>query len=87
MKSSLQRRVLLQAGALAGLAAAAPALRAQALERRKITIAVGGKNLLYYLPLSIAEQMKYFQAEGLDVDIVDFAGGARALQAVVGGSA
>jgi NitT/TauT family transport system substrate-binding protein len=29
--------------------------------------------------------MKYFQAEGLDVDIVDFAGGARALQAVVGG--
>lgn len=87
MKSSLQRRVLLQAGVLAGLAAAAPALRAQALERRKITIAVGGKNLLYYLPLSIAEQMKYFQAEGLDVDIVDFAGGARALQAVVGGSA
>jgi len=87
MKSSLQRRVLLQAGALAGLAATAPALLAQALERRKITIAVGGKNLLYYLPLSIAEQMKYFQAEGLDVDIVDFAGGARALQAVVGGSA
>ncbi|MCS6811884.1 MAG: ABC transporter substrate-binding protein, partial [Tepidimonas sp.] len=29
----------------------------------------------------------YFKAEGLDVTIVDFAGGARALQAVVGGSA
>ena len=61
--------------------------RAQALEKPKVTIAVGGKNLLYYLPLTIAEQRGYFKAEGLDVTIVDFAGGARALQAVVGGSA
>jgi len=43
--------------------------------------------LLYYLPLTIAEQKKLFEAEGLEVTIVDFAGGARALQAVVGGSA
>ena len=65
-----------------------PALsRAQALEKPKVTIAVGGKNLLYYLPLTIAEQRGYFKAEGLNVEIVDFAGGARALQAVVGGSA
>jgi len=37
--------------------------------------------------LTIAEQLGYFKAEGLDVTIVDFAGGSRALQAVVGGSA
>jgi len=61
--------------------------RAQALERPKLTIAVGGKNLLYYLPLTIAEQLGYFKAEGLDVTIVDFAGGAQTLRAVVGGSA
>ncbi len=60
---------------------------AQAIEKPKVTIAVGGKNLFYYLPLTIAEQLGYFKAEGLDVNIVDFAGGARALQAVVGGSA
>lgn len=60
---------------------------AQALEKPKVTLAVGGKNLLYYLPLTIAEQLGYFKAEGLDVTIVDFAGGAKALQAVVGGSA
>jgi len=67
---------------------AAPALvRAQALEKPKLTIAVGGKNLLYYLPLTIAESLGYFKAEGLDVTIADFAGGSRALQAVVGGSA
>lgn len=56
-------------------------------EKTKITIAVGGKNLFYYLPLTIAERLGYFKEEGLDVEIVDFAGGAKALQAVVGGSA
>ena len=60
---------------------------AQSLEKPKVTIAVGGKNLFYYLPLTIAEQLGYFKAEGLDVTIVDFSGGSRALQAVVGGSA
>jgi NitT/TauT family transport system substrate-binding protein len=65
-----------------------PALvSAQVLEKKKVTIAVGGKNLLYYLPLTVAEQRGYFKDEGLEVEIVDFAGGARALQAVVGGSA
>lgn len=80
----MQRRELL----LGGLAAAtAPWTLAQGLEKTKVSIAVGGKNLFYYLPLTIAEQLGYFKAEGLDVSIVDFAGGSRALQAVVGGSA
>ncbi|MCA3217541.1 MAG: ABC transporter substrate-binding protein [Burkholderiales bacterium] len=88
MQHSKHRRAIVGATLVAPFAAALPAgALAQALERKKITIAVGGKNLLYYLPLSVAEQLKYFQAEGLDVEIVDFAGGARALQAVVGGSA
>ncbi len=82
----MQRRHLMLAGS-AALIAAPRLLHAQALEKPKTTIAVGGKNLLYYLPLTIAEQRGYFKAEGLDITIVDFAGGARALQAVVGGSA
>jgi NitT/TauT family transport system substrate-binding protein len=86
MTSLIGRRSFLLAasGAAATLMTGA---RAQAPEKTKVTIAVGGKNLLYYLPLSIAEQLKYFQNEGLEVEIVDFAGGAKALQAVVGGSA
>jgi len=81
----MQRRHLAILGATA---LAAPALlRAQGVERPRLTIAVGGKNLLYYLPLTIAESLGYFKAEGLDVTIVDFAGGSKALQAVVGGSA
>src|SRR4029453_11356 len=85
MRKTLTRREVLAAGAAALVF---PAIgSAQAPERKKVTIAVGGKNLLYYLPLTIAEQHKFFEAEGLEVTIVDFAGGARALQAVVGGSA
>ena len=82
----MQRRQILIAGS-AGLIATPAFVSAQTIEKPKTTIAVGGKNLLYYLPLTVAEHRGYFKAEGLDVTIVDFAGGARALQAVVGGSA
>jgi NitT/TauT family transport system substrate-binding protein len=69
-----------------GVAFAATA-SAQAPEKKKITIAVGGKTLFYYLPLSVAERKGYFKDEGLDAEIPDFAGGSKALQALVGGSA
>jgi NitT/TauT family transport system substrate-binding protein len=84
----MQRRLLIIHAAASAAALTLPSLvQAQTLEKPKTTIAVGGKNLLYYLPLTIAEQRGYFKDEGLDLTIVDFAGGARALQAVVGGSA
>ena len=75
--------------AVAALAAALCAMTAgaQAPEKKKITIGVGGKSLFYYLPLSVAERKGYFKDEGLEVEIPDFAGGAKALQALVGGSA
>src|SRR5438034_10939885 len=65
---------------------AAPGAVAQTPEKTKISIGVGGKSLFYYLPLTIAERQGYFKAEGLDVEILDFPGGARALQALLGGS-
>ena len=45
-----------------------------------------GKSALYYLPLTIAEQMGFFKAEGLDVEINELAGIARAQQAALAGS-
>jgi NitT/TauT family transport system substrate-binding protein len=80
-----RRQFIACAPALTALATTAS--QAQALEKPRLTLAVGGKNLLYYLPLTIAEQRGYFKTEGLEVTIVDFAGGSRALQALVGGSA
>jgi NitT/TauT family transport system substrate-binding protein len=82
------RRTFSSMAALSVASVAAPVLWAQSrLEKTKIAIAVGGKAAFYYLPLTIAEQLGYFKAEGLEVEISDFAGGSRALQAVVGGSA
>jgi len=82
------RRTFLLSLAAAAIGLASPGLAsAQALERQKVTIAVGGKAAFYYLPLTIAEQLGYFKDEGLNVEIVDFAGGSAALRAVVGGSA
>ncbi len=84
----LNRRQFTSAVALGAAAIAVPHVHAQAkLEKTKISIAVGGKAAFYYLPLTIAEQLGYFKTEGLDVEISDFSGGSRALQAVVGGSA
>ncbi len=85
---AVSRRTFVSAGAFAAASVAAPSLWAQARpEKTKLAIAVGGKAAFYYLPLTISEQLGYFKAEGLDVEISDFAGGARALQALVGGSA
>jgi NitT/TauT family transport system substrate-binding protein len=83
------RRTVLKTLLAAPAAIALPRLAlAQAKpEKTRLTIAVGGKNLFYYLPLTIAEQLGYFKAEGLEVEIPDFAGGSKALQALVGGSA
>src|SRR4051812_34159009 len=84
-EQTMQRRTLVTAAAAA---LAAPTLAwSQGLEKPKLTVAVGGKNLLYYLPLTIAESLGYFKAEGLEVTIADFAGGSRALQAGVGRNA
>ena len=86
--SPVSRRAFTRAGVLAVASLAAPALRAQPkLEKTRLALAVGGKAAFYYLPLTISEQLGYFRAEGLDIEISDFSGGARALQAVVGGSA
>jgi len=80
-------RRMFTAGA-AGLATLAlvPGAGAQALEKPRLTIGVGGKPLLYYLPLTIAETRGFFREEGLQVETNDFGGGSRALQALLGGS-
>jgi NitT/TauT family transport system substrate-binding protein len=76
------------AGGIAALLLALPvSAQAQKPETTKVRLAVGGKSSLYYLPLSITERLGYFKEAGLDVEISDFAGGAKSLQALIGGSA
>src|SRR5207248_73602 len=73
---------------LAAMSLAVPAVAAGPKpEQPKVVIAVGGRSLFYYLPLTLADRLGYFKDEGVNVEIVDFPGGAKALQAMVGGSA
>jgi NitT/TauT family transport system substrate-binding protein len=60
--------------------------QAQAPEKKQITLGVGGKSALYYLPLTITERLGYFKEQGLEVTINDFRGGAQSLAALAGGS-
>jgi NitT/TauT family transport system substrate-binding protein len=80
------KRFAVLGAALAALAMSGFSASAQAPEKTKIVLGVGGKALLYYLPLTIAEQKGFFKEQGLDVEIQDFAGGSRSLQALIGGS-
>lgn len=59
----------------------------QNIEKPNLELAVGGRALLGYLPLTIAERKGFFEKEGLSVNISDFQGGSKSLQAVVAGSA
>jgi sulfonate transport system substrate-binding protein len=69
------------------LGPAAPAIAQDKPELAKVRLAVGGKPALFYLPLTVTERLGLFRQQGLEVEISDFPGGARALQALMGGSA
>ncbi|MBY3307613.1 ABC transporter substrate-binding protein [Rhizobium laguerreae] len=55
-------------------------------EKKQIHLAAAGLGFPY-LPFIIADHRGYFKDEGLEVDIGVYAGGAKALQALLGGSA
>ena len=81
-KSFCSRRQLVLG--VPALVAAATLARAQSRpEKPALRLAVGGKTTLYHLPLTVAEQLGYFKAEGLDVELQDHAGGGLAEQALV----
>ncbi len=54
---------------------------------RHVRLAVGGQNQMVYLPTTLAQELDFYKEEGIDAELQDFAGGAKALQALVGGSA
>jgi NitT/TauT family transport system substrate-binding protein len=53
----------------------------------RVRIAVGGQNQMIYLPTTLAQELGFYRDEGVEVELQDFAGGSKALQALVGGSA
>lgn len=85
-RTRLDRRSLLAAAAaaLSGLAAR-PALAQGKPEKARITVGLGAPASLGCLPLTIADRLGYFGAEGLAVELHDFGGGLHTVQALQAG--
>lgn len=81
------RKAVAAALIVAAALVALPGIGNAQVERSKLTIAIGGQPLYIYLPLTLAAQLGYFKDAGVDPDIVDVSGGAKALEALIGGSA
>ncbi len=83
----IERRNLLTGALLALSGVCGRSAHAQAKDRTRVALATGGRALLNCLPVTIADRLGYFAAEGLEVELPDHGGGLRALQAVLEGHA
>lgn len=72
---------------LAGLVIAVVAVSGAAFAQTSVSVAVGGRSFMSFLPFELAVDLGYFKQEGLDVQINEFHGGSKAVEALVGGSA
>jgi NitT/TauT family transport system substrate-binding protein len=52
-----------------------------------VRVAIGGQAQLIYLAATLAQELGYYQDEGLPVTLIDFPGGQKSLEALLGGSA
>ncbi|TFD23021.1 ABC transporter substrate-binding protein [Cryobacterium sp. TMS1-13-1] len=84
-KFTVAAAALLTATLFAGCSSTASG-GADAAATPKVAIGIGGQTLLTYLPTTLAEQLGYYEEEGLDVDLQDLQGGSKALTALLGGS-
>src|SRR5947209_8779075 len=86
-KLHLRRRAILAAAP--ALVAAPYVARAQTGKpvKSEVVLAVGGKSALDYLSLTMAEGEVVSKDPGSDVEINDFQGGSKSLEALMGGSA
>lgn len=79
-------RIAVAAFAFAMMAVSPSLAQTPPAEKPDIALGVGGKSALYYLQLTLTERLGYFKEQGLNVTISDFAGGAKSLQSLIGGS-
>jgi sulfonate transport system substrate-binding protein len=79
-------RITVAAFAFAMMAVSPSLAQTPPAEKPDIALGVGGKSALYYLQLTLTERLGYFKEQGLNVTISDFAGGAKSLQSLIGGS-
>src|SRR3989442_14982832 len=79
-------RILWVAACAAMVLAGAPGWALAGAEANKITLMVGGIEKIIYLPAKLAEQLGYFAAQGLDVELRSETAGGEAKGAPLSGT-
>lgn len=69
---------------LADAQALAPAKGPAPIET--VRIAAGGRAQVNFIPLTLAERLGYFKAEGLNVEVFDYSAGSKSVEALVAGN-
>lgn len=57
-----------------------------AAAQQHLAIGISGKTAIAFLPVTIAERQGYYREQGLAVELDDFPGGPKAIEALIGGS-
>ena len=85
---SISRRSFIAASAALGASTVfgVPTIVVAAGPKEKLTVAVGSEHALVYLPWDVAKAMGYFDAEGLDVNLIYTKGGTEAGLALMSGN-
>ena len=85
---SLNRRTFIATGAALGVSSVfgVPSIVIAAGPKEKLTIAVGSEHALVYLAWDVAKALGYFDAEGLDVNLIYTKGGTEAGLALMSGN-
>jgi NitT/TauT family transport system substrate-binding protein len=86
MESHMTRKSAVTIGVMV-LAIACTRSRDTGAQLTSVRVAVGGQSQLIYLPAILAQELGFFKDAGLNVELQDLAGGSKALQALIGGSA
>src|SRR4051794_4436639 len=81
MRPRLRRRELLAVAASVPIACTKHSTGAGS-----VRIGVGGQGQLFYLPARLAHELGHYAERGLRVTLHEFAGGAKTLEALLGGS-
>jgi sulfonate transport system substrate-binding protein len=79
-------RVVLRAACAAMVVAGAPGWALAGVEANKIALMVAGIDKIIYLPAKLAEQLGYFTAQGLEVELRSETAGIGAKDALLSGS-
>lgn len=73
-------------GAMLAVVMTSVAIAQAPVPTETVRIAAGGRAQVNFIPLTLADRLGYFKAEGLNVEVFDYQAGSRSVEALVAGN-